>query len=146
MTPTKLKKPRKPKAAEIHKTKSDSYGNLLYIKNNGKRIILSLKLVSETRKRRVGTINIAQKVLECRRVREKHLFRKGNAYGFNEQILRDARKFDKIRLIDNYEEWLIPVSFILEKKNYLHFLGQGFERQIFANMIDIEEFKKDTKI
>lgn len=143
MIPVKLKKP---KTADIIKSKSDDKGNLLILKNNGKRIIISLKLVAEKRYRRVGVVNLARKTMECRRNREKHLFRKANGYGFNVKLLEDAKLFDKVRLIDNYEEWLIPKTWILEHGIYLHFLAVGFEKQIFANMIDIEQFKRPHKI
>ena len=146
MTPTKLKKPRKPKAEDKVKSRSDEKGNLLIIKNNGKRIILSLKLVAETRYRRLGVVNLAQKTLECRRKFSKHLLRKANAYGFNYNLLDTAKLFDKVRLMDEQNEWVIPREWILKNGSFLWFLHQGFERQIFANLVDIEQFKIEAKI
>lgn len=142
----KKRKAKKTKSTDIVKSKSDDKGNLLIIKNNGKRIILSLKLVAEERYRRVGVINMAQKTLEVRRNREEHLLRKGNAYGLNVRLLEDGRLFDKVRLIDNYEEWVIPKEWILKNGSFLYFLQQGFEKQIFVNLVDIEPFKRPHKI
>ena len=146
MTPTKLKKPRKPKSADVIKSKSDEKGNLLVIRNNGKRILLSLKLVSEKRYRKIGMVNLAQKTFECKRNREKHLFRKGNSYGFNVKLLEDAKLFSQVRLIDNYDEWLIPKQWILDNGKYLFFSSVGFEKQIFVNLVDAEQFKRPAKI
>jgi len=142
----KKRKTPKEKSDDIVKSKSDDRGNLLILKNNGKRIIISLKLVSEERFRRLGVVNLARKTMEVRRTREKHLFNKFNAYGLNHRLLEDARLFDKVRLIDNYEEWLIPKEWILKNGRFLHFLSVGLERQIFINLVDMEEFKRPHKI
>jgi hypothetical protein len=135
---------KKPKLKDEVTSISDDYGNLLVVKNNGKRIIVTLRLVAEgNRFRKVGVINLATKIMEVQRNREKHLFRKGNAYGFNHKLLSDAKLFDKIRLKDDKEEWKIPVSFILQNGKFLHFQSNGgFEKQIFISLPEIEEFKR----
>lgn len=133
---------KKAKAKDEVKSISDEVGNLVIVKNNGKRIILTLKLVSETRFRKLGIVNLAQKSFEVKRKREKHLFRKLYSYGFNSKLLHDAKMFNTVRLSDETCRWTIPVSFILENGTYLNFKGQGFETQIFINLDKIEQFKK----
>lgn len=134
-----------PKPQQI-RTIDDERGNLLLTKSNGKRILLSLKLAAERRYRNLGFINIATKALHVRRDTGKHLMRAINGYGFNYKLLADAKKFDKIRLKDTNSEWVIPREFILSKGAFLHFLGQGFEKQIFIALDAIQEFKKENKI
>jgi hypothetical protein len=105
----------------------DKNGNSIIISGN----VISLKLNSTTKAREIGVMNLQEKYLAVNRDREKHLFRKNNSYGFNHYILANAKKFDKIKLSDNYGTWLIPIKLILEKGSFLHFDIQGFERQIF---------------
>lgn len=138
-----MKKPRKPKLPEVFKSITDVKGNQLICKDNGKRIAITLKLVAEKGKgRRIGVINPKRRILEVRRNREEHLFRKFNGYGFNHKLLSDAKRFDNIMLNDNYERWLIPKQFILESKKYLNFLNGGFELQVFVSLDEIEQFKR----
>lgn len=110
-----------------------------------KRIALFLMLRSDRRKRKVGTITISTKTMEVKRNRHKHLFKKGTAYGFNEYVLKTTKKFDTIRLSDEYSDWKIPVQFILENGKYLHFSSQGYELQKFVSLEQIEQFKVQPK-
>jgi len=131
---------------DIIKSASDDLGNLLVCKNNGKRILLSLKLISERRYRKIGVINLAQKTLSVSRERKKHLFRKSGSYGFNHKLLNETKQFDKVRLNDEVSEWLIPVKFILENGHFLNFVNHGgFELQIFIPLHMIDEFKRENK-
>jgi hypothetical protein len=63
-------------------------------------------------------------------------------------LLNAAKVFDKINLIDEHDEWIIPVKYILEKGDFLHFKNEenGFERQIFIPLEKIENFKKQPTI
>jgi|688.fasta_scaffold320624_4 hypothetical protein len=141
------KQPRKPaKKKDVIKTLSDEYGNLILCENNGARIILKLKLRSESRTRRIGVVNLGQKSIEIKRDSKKHLFRKNNSYGFNYQVLKDAKLFNSVRLKDESNEWLIPKDFILDNGSFLFFKEEGFERQIFVPIILIEGFKRTNKI
>lgn len=126
----------------------DSGANKLLIHTYIKRIVLFLILKSEKgRKRKVGVITKSTKTLFIRRNREKHLFRKFSAYGFNNYILENAQLFDKVNLKDNYDEWKIPVPFILDKgKPYLHFQEQGFELQKFVSLEDLKPFCKNPAV
>lgn len=138
------------KEQEEIRTVTDECGNALLCVSNGKRIKLILKLISEqtpTKKksRRLGIINKAVKTFYIRRKRERHLFLKTNSYGFNYKILSEALLFDKIRLIDDVAEWLIPKKFILEEGKFLFFKSEGFEKQIFITLDQMEQFKKEPK-
>jgi hypothetical protein len=105
----------------------DKFNNSIIISGN----IISIKLKSEARTREIGVINPKEKYFVVNRIREKHLFRKNNSYGFNHYILTNAKKFDTIKLSDDFGTWLIPIKLILEKGSFLHFNKDGFELQIF---------------
>ncbi len=138
----------KVKADAINTKILDEEQNLILIVRKGNNITLYIKLKSENRKRKIGYINVATKTLHIRRKRALHLFFKFNAYGFCYHIINDAKKFDKIRLKDDFDEWVIPTSFILNKENakYLHFKGNGgFELQVFLPLDSIEQFKRPQR-
>lgn len=137
---------KKQKLADKINAISDEYGNNLYVHNNGVRILIFLKLKQEARKRRLGVINLDTKTFYVKRVRAKHLFNKNQSYGFNYKLLSEAKKFDKVRLQDDFNEWLIPVKYILDNGSFLHFKGEGFERQIFIELSSINEFERGLKI
>jgi hypothetical protein len=137
----------KPKVSDVKfRTIDDERGNLLRVANNGKRIVVSLKLASEERYRKLGFINLKQKVMNITRNSKIHLMRAIGGYGFNYRLLDEAKKFENIRLKDENSEWLIPRGYVLEKGSFLHFLAQGFEKQIFISLTDIEQFKRPSKI
>lgn len=128
----------------------DADGNSLLIMQTDNIIKLYLKLKAEARKRMIGFVNVNTKTLYVERQRGKHLFRKLNAYGFCYHIIKDAKKFNQIRLKDETGEWLIPTSFILDKENeekkYLHFKGKGgFELQVFTPLDSIEQFRREDR-
>jgi len=129
-------------------TRMDEQGNSIIVMQDDNILTLYLKLKSEDKKRKIGFINVNTKVLHITRNRSRHLFRKLNGYGFCYQIIEDGKKFNKIRLKDDKCEWLIPTSFILDKKNaqFLHFKGNGgFELQVFLPLETIEKFKRPDR-
>jgi hypothetical protein len=143
----KNQKTKNPKKKDEFNSLTDENGNKLLIKNNSVRLVLYLKLKSESKSRKLGIVNLDQKVFEVKRVRAKHLFRKNQSYGFNHKLLDEAKLFDKIRLKDDFQEWLIPKNFILENGDFLYFKNNGgFERQIFIELDKIKEFSRKTKI
>ena len=117
----------------------DKFGNSIIVLNN----IISLKLKSESRQREIGVINPKERYFAVNRIREKHLFRKNNSYGFNHYILANAKKYDAIKLSDDFGTWLIPNKLIIEKGSFLHFNKDGFELQIFLPLDIITEFCED---
>lgn len=125
----------------------DDQGNSIITIRNDNMIKILLRLKLEKRNREIGFVNTKTNTLYITRKRGEHLFRKYNAYGFCYQIIKDAKKFDKIRLKDEYFEWLIPTEFILNKENvkFFHFKGIGFELQVFLHLDLIEQFKRPSQ-
>lgn len=119
---------------------TDTHGNRLYSK--GATVYLRL---AKGEHRKLGVIDPKEKVFAIKRKRVGHLFKKWNAYGFNHHFFSTPTKaFDKILLEDEYGKFLFPVKKIMEDPAYLHFRGQGFERQVFLALEIIETFKQDN--
>jgi hypothetical protein len=122
-------------------TIKDEKGNIIATKNNGKRILLFLKIPSKLKSRKLGSINLKTKIFTIRRNRERHLFKKHDAYGFNIYILKNAKTFDKIKLIDNYSVYFFSLEYALSNIKYLTFSKSGFELQGFLSLSQLEQFK-----
>lgn len=143
------RKPRKPRAKPVYRTffiDEANSNDKVHLKSTDKRMTVSLQLQAEGAKtRKIGTITLSTRTMEIKRRRAAHLFRKMNAYGFNDYVLRTAKKFDTIRLSDETCDWKIPVKFILENgsemKQYLQFKEQGFEKQVFVTLTQLEQFR-----
>lgn len=131
---------------ELIKSLSDEYGNLIISKNNGKRIIVKLKLSNEKTYRLLGVINKATKSIRMTRKRSMHLLIKAQAYGFNYDLLSSVKQFKTVRLEDEFERWTVPVEYILKEGSFLFFKNQGFERQIFITLQQLKQFKKENLI
>ena len=84
------------------------------------------------------------RTLTIKRNREKHLLKKGNAYGLNHKLIADATRLDTVRIIDDFGRWDVPREFILENGKFLLFAKQGFELQIFISLEQIAQFKHET--
>lgn len=140
INPSKSKKPEK------ISTIVDEKDNMIRCHNNGKRIMLFLRLKSENRNRKIGIIRISTKVMDVVRKRDRHLHYKTNSYGFNQTILEQAKRFTHIRLRDEHCVWKIPVAYILENGIWLHHLQSGFERQRFVSLDDLKQFEVEPKI
>ena len=126
----------------VHQIKKDNQGNALIIMRSG-NVFLKLK----SRKRRIGWIDRDKKTFVCKREREKLLFKKINAYGFNEYLMRNAKSFTKILLTDDYYEYEFPLDYLnIHGKNYLHFKEQGFELQLFLPLEYLEKYRKNVGI
>lgn len=140
------KKARQPRAkiAVVHRQffLDDEGRNKVHTKSTAKTMALSLQLESEgSRIRRIGVITKSTKTLVIKRRRADHLFIKGNAYGFNEHILKNAKLFNTIRLSDEFHEWKIPVEFILKEGKHLNFKQQGFELQLFVSLEQLGPYR-----
>lgn len=113
----------------------------LLIKTNEKTISVFLQLKSENyRSRRIGLVTKSTKTIFIRREREKHLFRKANAYGFSYYIIKNQTSFDTICLSDELCHWKIPVQYLLEHGSFLEFKNEGFEKQIFLSLDLLNKF------
>ena len=118
----------------------DSNGNSIYDIEKAKGFDYYIKLQNEKRARKLGTLNWLG-IFEIKRDREKHLFEKLQAYGFNDFLLRTVLQPDMIVIIK--EKWRTKklkttVETILREGQYLHFLTQGFEKQIFLPLTKFE--------
>jgi hypothetical protein len=118
----------------------DEKGNELIAKTNDNVISLYLKLVEKS-ERLLGIIDKKEKTFQIKRNREKHLFKRNKSYGFNHYVLKNAKTFDKIYLLDDVTSWIIPVKFILENGSFMQFQQQGFELQIFIPLEKIAQFE-----
>lgn len=116
----------------------DNQGNAIISEIKGKMITISLKLVDENKMRNVGVVDTESRTLRITRQRGKHLFKKNKSYGFNHFIIKNAKTFDKVLLMDDLQTWLIPKQFIVDNGTVLNFQQEGFELQIF---VPIEKFK-----
>lgn len=141
MTATKSRKPRvKPTYRTFFIDEAKSHDKV-HLKSTDKRMTVSLQLTAEGgRKRKIGTITLSTRTMEIKRKRKEHFMYKMNGYGFNDYVLRAAKKFDTIRLTDEHECWKLPVKFILENGKYLQNLG-GFELQVFVNLTQMEPYR-----
>jgi hypothetical protein len=115
----------------------DEAGNKLII--NGNRI--SLKFANEQYARLIGVINLENRFMFVLRTRKKHLFKKLNAYGFCYRVISEAKKFDYIKIADEFGTYLIPRKVMLDRGEFLHFKKQGFELQIFLNIHLMNRYK-----
>ena len=125
------------------KTKSipDQYGNYFEVEESKGWLSVSIKLEKDIRLREIGKVNLKERFIEIKRNKVKHLFRKNNSYGFNEHLIKTGKTFDKIKLIDDGGTYVFPKSEILEKGKYLFFKEQGFEKQLFLPLEEINKFK-----
>lgn len=118
----------------------DIHGNTVTTKNDGKVIHVFLQLKDDEKEKNIGFITEDDQTFHITRKRDKHLFRKASAYGFNHMVLEKTKRFYNIRLTDEFNVWLIPVKFILGSGFFLNFLEQGFERQIFVTLEQLKKF------
>ncbi len=127
-------------------THADKDGNyFIVVTAPNKTLTLYLHLASENKKRELGVVIEAKKTFRINRDPDKHLFRKNNSYGFNEYVIRTAKKFDTIHLIEKGgDEYLFPKDLVLEKGDYLHFKTEGFERQLFVKLSDLYPYKASS--
>ncbi len=123
---------------------SDNDGNFIRVHDTKETRVISLKLKTETKERLIGTLSKVNRELIVTRIRAKHLMIKSNSYGFNYHVLSKAKQFDHVRLEDDYDAYLIPVSYILEQGKFLFFKQQGFEKQIFLSLESMKQFKTQS--
>ena len=122
------------------KSPPDEQGNHFVTRESGNVLTICLKLNNETREREIGKVYLKERILEIKRNREKHLFRKNKSYGFNEHVIKTGKTFDKIQLSDEQNTYLFQKELILTKGSYLHFKDLGFERQLFLPLSEMENF------
>ena len=122
-------------------TRETLYGfDKIITQEEGNIIEIKLKLHKEKRSRLVGYIKTDLKTLYIKREKAKHLMRVNNSIGFNYALINDAKRFDKVMLMLDGKNYLIPNEFILQYVSFLHFKEVGFERQIFLKVNEFERF------
>lgn len=121
----------------------DNQGNHFETEEQKGWLTIYLKLASDKRFRELGKVCLKERTLEIVRSKQAHLFKKNESYGFNEALIKNAQKFDKVKLTDDDGTYLFPKSLILTKGSYLHFKSEGFERQLFLPLKEIREYKID---
>lgn len=116
----------------------DSKGN--QYSKIGNKIRVRLKGEPETKKsREIFEIDLKNEVLITRRTYDKHLFRKGNAYGFNYEVLTKSKTCKHVLLTDDFGTYKIPISVIKNDGSFMIF--NQLELQIFLEIPKIYEFK-----
>lgn len=116
---------------------NDEAGNKLII--NGNKILI--KFAKGRNAKLIGVINLENRFIFVRRTRSKHLFKKLNAYGFCYRVINEAKKFDSVKIADEFGAYLIPRQVMLDEGEFLHFKKQGFELQIFVNLFILNRYK-----
>jgi hypothetical protein len=104
--------------------------------------IIYLNLISENRYRKLGVISEDGTVITMRRNPDKHLLRVASAYGFCYEFLKTARavKVVRLMLIGTKDFYHITVKDLLKYGDFLFFKKQGFEKQIFLTLEQLERY------
>jgi len=116
---------------------TDDNGNIAFVKDN----IIKLKIKGHKRIRKLFVIYKSLNLIYCERDRKKHLHIKSNSYGFNWHILMKAKSTENILLRDKQGLYLIPIKFIKDRGQFMHFTKKKFELQIFLQLEEIIKFK-----
>src|SRR5688572_22550419 len=90
------KKNKKP----VIKHHADKQGNRLRIAKYKSKNIITLLLADGSKPRRLGIIHKSKKTFATTRRRTVHLMERGNAYGFNDYLLRNSQLFTHVELSD----------------------------------------------
>jgi len=118
----------------------DNSGNKILTEHYPSSVKIYLQLKSEEKSRLIGTIDRASETLKIKRDRSRHLFNKTRSYGFNHNVLKLSKLFNKIHISDKEAKWLVTKDYILEKGEFLHFINNGgFELQIFVKLSVLSE-------
>jgi hypothetical protein len=124
------------------KTFEDDFGNKIQVSDQG---VLTLFLPAKKARRNIGKIFAISKTFSVCRWKAKHLLRKANAFGFNHYVLSHAKTFDKVFIMGD-TNYMVPLDVILKEGFYLHFKQDGFERQIFMKLEQLEQYKTKSRL
>lgn len=123
-------------------TKDVDNNQIISIFDNQKGTIkIFLKLNNAKARRYLGFIDMNNRKFHVERIRSRHWHYKMNGYGFIYNLVKNAKKFDFIELVDEHSTYLIPRNDLLEKGKFLHFKEQGFELQIFLEREHLDNYK-----
>ncbi len=122
--------------SDIVTTVPDKDGNFFTRKNHD----LYLKLGKETRERKLG--EIFGNTFYVKRNKVRHWYRAADGYGFNYEVVANAKLFSKIRLQDETGVYEITNQDLLDNHNgFIHHKDQGFERQIFIHTDNMNKIR-----
>ena len=114
----------------------DKEGNVLISRNDYSYLSVSLKLVDEYATQDIGNILKEERVLIARRKRENAI---GESYPFPYRLLKESKRFDTIRIIDDMgtfevgREYAIAGGHLDDEKEY----NEPSYRQLFYIPISI---------
>mgnify|MGYP003135346640 FL=1 len=119
-------------------TLQDTEGNsIIATKVTANQINLYLNILGKSKN--IGWVDPINRVFRVKRKRAKHLLKKADSYGFNYHIVSTGQLFDYVLLTDEYGTYKIPKEVVLSGK-FLFFKQQGFEKQIFLTLTEIEKY------
>lgn len=117
---------------------------MIYGELDGNERVLKLKLANEEKVRHLASIDIPTKTIEFKRDKAKHLHRATKSYGINQKILLDGQLFDKVIIKDDESTYTIPKEYLITHGKVLFYKQQGFEKQIFIPLDDIQQFRSNA--
>src|SRR6478752_7294544 len=104
-----------------------------------------LKLAKENYNRKLGLI-LGDRFIVYRN-REKHTFHKTNSYGFSSEVIEGLYKYVGIKFVDVYDDfgmYRLDID-IIKRGDYLFFKEEGFEKQLFVPIPEIEKHKVELE-
>lgn len=125
---------------------TDDNGNSLIYKQykvgGAIRRTLSIKLKGQTREIAEVKKDKGKFYISVKR-KESHIMKVNHSYGFCYNMLKECmeKNMIMIELIAYNGTFLFPIDLILNFGEFLHFKGQGFEKQIFLRLKEIEVHK-----
>jgi len=120
---------------------TDKDGNIVFIKDSEIR----LRIKGHKRIRKLFSIHKPLNLIYCERKRKKHLHIKSDSYGFNWEVLMKAKSVENVLLKDELGMYLIPIKFIKDRGQFMHFAKKKFELQIFLPLEEINKYKTDER-
>lgn len=116
--------------AEIKEGIRDTYGNRIYMKWND----IFLRLADSQESRKLGWID-GDNLVVIRNSR--HIMRCNNSWWFNYVLMSNLDRDMNVIVRSSLKSktyWICKVRDIMDNGTFLHFLRQGFERQIFMRL------------
>jgi len=113
----------------------DGYGVILFaeqcLRYNGIDIFITLP--TEQHRHFVGRVNYDTSTLYLLRDSSKHVLKSHNAYGFNHYLLKVAKAFDKVVIIETDTDCVYKVDkrFLLSEGQFLLDSQKGLRKQLF---------------
>lgn len=107
--------------------------------------VVNLKLVNEAYSRKLGIISGNRFIVY--RNRAKHTFNKTNSYGFSSEVIEGLYKYVGIKFVDVYDDfgmYRLGIE-VIQSGEFLFFKEQGFEKQLFVPLEEIEKYKVELE-